>query len=119
MSQLECPRSGRGRGLLFLLLSILLALGLAACSNPAKAKAEHLRRGEQYLKDKKYPEAALEFRNAIQLDDRSADAHWGLAQAYEGQGNILPAIQELQRTVQLDPKKSDAAIRLEIGRAHV
>src|SRR5205085_6270428 len=112
MSRSECLRSGHGRRLLFLLLSVLLALALVACSNPAKAKAEHLQRGQQYLKDKKYAEAALEFRNALQLDDQSAEAHWGLAQAFEGQDNILPMIQELQRTVQLDPKNSDAAMRL-------
>src|SRR5438270_5409053 len=119
MKRLECLRSGHGRSLLFLLLSVLLALSLAACSNPAKARDAHLQRGQQYLKDKKYPEAELEFRNAIQIDDNFADAHWGLAQAYEAQGKILPAIQELQRVVELDknqsdPKKknSDAALRL-------
>ncbi|MFL6209324.1 MAG: tetratricopeptide repeat protein [Pyrinomonadaceae bacterium] len=117
MNLSECPRSGHGRGLLFILLSVLLALASTACSNPAKAKAEHLRRGDQYLKEKKYPEAALEYRNALQLDERMAAAHWGLAQAYEGQENILPAIQELRRTVELDPGYTasytfDAAARL-------
>ncbi|HEX8181636.1 MAG TPA: tetratricopeptide repeat protein [Pyrinomonadaceae bacterium] len=112
MNRLECPRSGYSRGLLFILLSLLLALASVACSNPEKAKAEHLRRGEQYLKDKKYAEAALEFRNALQLDERLTAAHWGLAQAFEGQENFLPAIQELRRTLELDPNQSDAAIRL-------
>ena len=120
MNLSECLRSGRGRSLLFLLLFVLLALALTACSNPAKAKAEHLQRGQQYLKDKKYPEAELEFRNAIQLDDKLGDAHWGLAQAYEGQGKILPAISELETAVlKLDPKSfsdaknyNDAATRL-------
>jgi tetratricopeptide (TPR) repeat protein len=117
MNLSECPRSGHGRGLLFILLSVLLALASVACSNPAKAKAEHLRRGDQYLKEKKYPEAALEYRNALQLDERLAAAHWGLAQAYEGQENILPAIQEMKRAVDLDPNYTasytfDAAARL-------
>src|ERR1041384_5759994 len=119
MNRSECLRSGHGRGLLFSLLSVLLALSLAACSNPAKAKAAHLQRGQQYLKEKKYPEAELEFRNAIQIDDQLAAAHWGLAQAYEAQGKILPAIQELQRAIELNPKNpadanwyADAATRL-------
>ena len=112
MRLIECPRSGHGRSLLFLLLSVLLTLSLAACSNPAKAKAEHLRRGEQYLKERKYPEAALEFRNALQIDDSLVDAHWGLAQAYEGQENILPAVRELQRTLELKPDHADAATKL-------
>ena len=117
MRRSECLRSGPGRGLLFLLLTALVALGLAACTNPEKAKAEHLRRGQQYLTEKKYPEAALEFRNALQLDDRLGEAHWGLAQAYEGQENFLPAVQELLRVLELDqnyskPYTSDAAVRL-------
>ncbi len=112
MNRTECPRSGRGRGLPFLLLSLALALGLAACSNPEKAKAEHLQRAQQYLKEKKYQEAALEFRNALQLDERLADAHYGLAQAYEAQENFLPAIQELRRTLELKPDHPDAAVRL-------
>ena len=117
MKRSECPRSGHGRGLLFILLSVLLALAAAACSNPERAKAEHLQRGEQYLKDKKFPEAALEFRNALQLDEKLVAAHWGLAQAYEGQENVGPAIRELQRVVELDPgykdaHTPDAAVRL-------
>lgn len=124
MNLSECLRPGHGRGLLFLLLSILLALSLAACSNPEKAKKEHLQRGQQYLKEKKYPEAALEFRNALQIDNNSADAHWGLAQAYEGQGNILAAIEELQRTVKFDPKnfadpKDHSAAALRLGNWYI
>ncbi len=113
MNRSECLRSGHGRGLLFVLLSVLLlTLGLAACSNPEKAKAEHLKRGEQYLQDKKYPEAALEYRSALQIDDRLAAAHWGLAQAYEKQDNFISAVNELRRTVELDPNNLDAAVRL-------
>ena len=112
MNRSECLRSGSGRGLLLTLLSLLLTLGLAACSNPEKAKADYLQRGEQYLKDKRFQEAALEFRNALQLDDRVAEAHYGLAQAYEGQEQLLPAIQELRRTVELKPDHADAAVRL-------
>src|SRR5205085_11575993 len=98
MNRSECLRSGHGRRLLFLLLSVLLALALVACSNPAKAKAEHLQRGQQYLKDKKYAEAALEFRNALQRDDQSADADRCVTQASARQGNILRMLQQLQRT---------------------
>ncbi len=113
MNRSECPRSGHGRGLLFVLLSVLLlTLGLAACSNPEKAKAGHLQRGEQYFKDKKYPEAALEYRNALQIDDKLAAAHWGLAQTYEKQNNFISAVSELQQTVALDQNNADAAVRL-------
>ena len=65
-------------------LLLAAVISLAGCSNPEKAKAEHVRKGEAYLKDSKFQEASLEFRNAIQIDDKLAAAHWGLARAYEG-----------------------------------
>ena len=68
----------------FLCLLLAVAVFLAGCSNPEKAKAEHVERGEAYLKESKFQEASLEFRNAIQLDDNFVAAHWGLARAFEG-----------------------------------
>ncbi|MDT7540259.1 MAG: hypothetical protein QOE33_163 [Acidobacteriota bacterium] len=113
MNKRECPRSGARRGLLlFLLATLALAAATSACKDPEKAKAEHITRGEAYLKDKKYQEASLEFRNAIQIDDRSGPAHWGMARAYEGMGQFQQALEELQRTTQLDQNNFDARTRL-------
>jgi tetratricopeptide (TPR) repeat protein len=113
MNQSECQRPGRRRGPLFVLLAaLLLAVPLAACSDPEKAKAEHVARGESLLKERKFQEAVLEFRNAVQLDENSAAAHWGLARAFEGTSQIEEAYAELQRTVALDPNNLDAAVRL-------
>jgi tetratricopeptide (TPR) repeat protein len=113
MNHRECPRSGARRGLLiFLFATLALAFVTSACKDPEKAKAEYITRGESYLKEKKYQEASLEFRNAVQLDDRSAPAHWGLARAYEGLGQFQQAMDELQRTTQLDQNNLDARTRL-------
>ena len=68
----------------FLCLLLSAAIFLAGCTNPEKAKADHVAKGEAYLKDSKYQEASLEFRNAIQIDDNYAAGHWGLARAFEG-----------------------------------
>jgi tetratricopeptide (TPR) repeat protein len=99
--------------LLFLLAILAFAVATSACKDPEKAKAEHIARGEAYLKDKKYQEASLEFRNAVQIDDRSAPAHWGMARAYLGMGQAQQAIEELERTRQLDPNNLEA--RTELG----
>lgn len=87
-------------------------LTLAGCSNPEKAKAEHLARGEAFLKEKKFQEASLEFRNVLQIDETSGRGHWGLAQAYEGLQRFQEAVQELQRAVDADPNNLDARVRL-------
>ncbi len=97
---------------LFFCTLLVGALALTGCSNPAKAKAEHLERGETFLKDKKFQEASLEFRNVIQIDESSGKGHWGLARAYEGLERFQEAVQEMQRTIDLDPNNLDARVRL-------
>ena len=96
--------------LLCLLLSA--AILLAGCSNPEKAKAQHLAQGEAYLKDSKFQEATLEFRNAIQIDDNSAPAHWGLARAYEGLERYPEMLDELRKTITKDPNNLEARVKL-------
>jgi tetratricopeptide (TPR) repeat protein len=96
------------------LLCLLLAalISLSGCTNSEKAKAAHLSKGEAYLKDSKFQEASLEFRNALQIDDKLAAAHWGLAQAYEGLQRGNEAVDELRKTVQLDPNNLEARNKL-------
>src|SRR5215212_4935426 len=93
-------------------LLLAVAGSLAGCANPAKAKAEHIAKGEEYLKDSKFQEASLEFRNAIQIDDKLAAAHWGLARAFEGLERFPEMIDELRKTVTLDKENLDARIKL-------
>jgi tetratricopeptide (TPR) repeat protein len=101
----------RWQQLLFLSL-LCAAIGLAGCTNPAKAKQAHVDRGEAYLKEEKFQEAALEFRNALQIDDKFAAAHWGLARAYEGLKRLPEAFDEVKRTVDLDPAQLDSRVKL-------
>ncbi len=96
--------------LVSLLLTALLAF--AGCTNPEKAKAEHLSKGEAYLKDSKFQEASLEFRNAAQIDDKLAAAHWGLARAYEGLQRFQETFEELRKTTTLDANNLEARVKL-------
>lgn len=94
------------------LVLLVAVLFLGGCANSEKAKAEHLSKGEAYLKDSRFQEAALEFRNAIQLDDKLAVAHWGLARAYESLQRFPEMFDELKKTVELDQNNLDAKIKL-------
>lgn len=96
------------------LLSLLLAasLALGGCTNPEKAKAAHLSKGDAYLNDSKFQEASIEYRNAIQIDDKLAAAHWGLSRAYEGLQRAQEAFEELKKTADLDPKNLEARSKL-------
>src|SRR5688572_29282596 len=106
----ECCGFRYTRILLYLLLTAVVSL--SGCTDPEKAKAEHLERGEQYLKDLKFTEASLEFRNALQIDERSAPARWGLARAYEGVQRFPEMITELQKTLEFDNAHLDARNKL-------
>ena len=94
----------------YLVLGMLL---LAGCSSdPNQQKAKHLSRGETYLKDGKYQEAVIEFRNAIQIDRKFVQAHRRLAQTYLSLNNRDAALREFEEAVALDPANSDTQLTL-------
>ena len=111
MSLFVCPRARGVRALLLVLLTLSVAFA-ANCSNPEETKAEHVRRGDAFLKERRWQEATLEFRSALQIDQNLAPAHWGLAQAYEQLGRITEALEELQTTIRLDPDNTTARLKL-------
>ena len=106
----ECRTTIYHATLLFVLLAALFAI--SGCTNPEKAKIAHVNQGEAYLKDEKFQEASLEFRNAIQIDEKLASAHWGLARSYEGLQRFQEAFEELRKTTELDPDHLDARVKL-------
>ncbi|HYO63119.1 MAG TPA: tetratricopeptide repeat protein [Pyrinomonadaceae bacterium] len=111
MSPVKFARAARGVRATLLLL-VVAALAASSCTNPEQAKADYLRRGEAFLKEKKFQEATIEFRNAIQIDERLAPAYWGLAQAYEGLQRGNEAFDALRKAVELDPNHLPARVRL-------
>ena len=115
MSPQECPRTGRVRAALMVLLAVVAFA--AACSDPEQTKAEHVSRGEAFLQEKKWQEAIIEFRNALQIDENLAAAYWGLSQAFEQLGRSTEAFEALVSTVKLDP--THVAARLKLGNAYL
>lgn len=106
----ECRRNFYTLPLFTILVAAVLLI--AACTTPEKAKAQHVARGQALLKDKKFQEASLEFRNALQIDDKLAEAHWGLANAYEGLQRYQEAFEEMKQVVALDPNNLDVRVRV-------
>ena len=97
---------------------IAAGLLLGACSkDPQKAKAKYLATGEKYMKQKQYGDAAVEFRNAIRLDPRFADAYYQLAQAELAQNAWTEAFLNLEKATELDPDRLDA--RLDRGHLYL
>ena len=107
----ECRQKISTLSLLFIAI-VAVAVLLGACTTPEKAKAQHIARGEALLKDKKFQEAAFEFRSALQIDEKLADAHWGLSKSYEGLQRYQEAFEEMRTVVELDANNLDVRVKL-------
>lgn len=94
-----------------LLVSICCLLFVfSSCSS--HSKDAYLKRGEEYLQKRKFHDAAMQFRAAADIDKDSANAHWGLARAYENLGQFNETIDELRKVVELNPDNLDAKAKL-------
>src|ERR1700730_12860722 len=90
---------------------LVLALILAGClRDPVVRKMKYFQSGEQYFGNQMYCEAAIQYQNAIQIDTRFTQAHYGLAQCFLKQGSWRNAYQELTRTVELEPTNWQAQL---------
>jgi len=97
-------------------ITILAAAAVlaAACSrDPEAAKRDHLRRGDQYLKDKQYSAAIIEYRNVVQADPRSGEGRRKLADAYLASGEFDNGFREYIRAADLLPNDTD--VQLTVG----
>ena len=63
--------------IIFISLMATLWIFTNSCnSDPKEKKAKHLEKGETYLAGSKYKEAVIEFKNAVQIDPKDAQAHY-------------------------------------------
>jgi tetratricopeptide (TPR) repeat protein len=95
------------------LLILLTLLSLGGCSrNPQAQHDKFMKSGRHYLEQGKYAEAAIEYRNAVQADPNSADAHEQLAAAYIKEASWDGAVKELEQTIALQPNNTRAQLNL-------
>ena len=92
------------RWLCFLSLLGFVLLFSSCSRDPNVRKQKYFQSGQAYFDQGKFREAAIEFFNAIQIDQGFAEAHYGLARSYLKVQQWSPAYQELARTVELQPE---------------
>ena len=96
---------------LFLCGAILLC---GACGlSPQAAKQKYVTQGNEYMKAGKYPEAVIEFRNALQKDQRDGAVRENLAEALMRKGDVADALGEYVRAADLRP--DDVALQVKVG----
>jgi len=95
-------------------LARALSLVLAACLVGPACKAsptEHVKRAERYVAEKKYAEAILEYRAALQGDAKFGEARLKLADLHAQQGDVQNAYREYIRAADTLPDNDEAQLK--------
>ena len=78
-------------------LLVLLALAAGCARSPEARKARHLERGDRYVKEKRYRNAIIEYRNVLRLEAANGEAILGLGLAHFARGEMGKAFRYLYR----------------------
>lgn len=93
--------------------ALQICLFTSGCFRNANARKEKfIADGDRYIKQEKFTEALLTYGRALQIDPKSAQIHYKVAQCHLRMANWASAYQELQRTLELDPQNTDAQLNL-------
>ena len=104
---MDSLQKNSGKIALALILTVLFVFGLTSCSKEARME-RHWKKGEKYFSENKFPEAALEYKNVIQLDPKNAKARYKLGMTCLKTGAFGDAYKELSKAIELNPDMMDA-----------
>jgi tetratricopeptide (TPR) repeat protein len=91
-------------------LAICIALSLGACSSKEQKFAKHFERATEFQQKGQLKEALLELRSALQIDPKSADVNYRIAELLALDNHPGDAAFFYRETTRLDPTRSDAAL---------
>jgi cellulose synthase operon protein C len=81
---------------------------LVGCTSPEEKAKAYYESGQSYLENKDFVRAAIEFRNALKLNEDYADAWFGMAQIEEKDRKWNVVAGNLNRVLEIDPKHLQA-----------
>ncbi|HEX2493175.1 MAG TPA: tetratricopeptide repeat protein [Steroidobacter sp.] len=94
------------------LISLMLVLAAGACSrDPQALKAKHQGRGDEYAAQKKFAEAAIEYRNAVQAVPQDGEVRLKLAEALWQAGELSKGAAEYVRAADLLETREDVQVK--------
>lgn len=94
-----------------LAIGLLCGSTLACTGKSTGTKESFLKSADDYAAQGKYAEAIIEYRNAIQLDNKFGPAHARLGDAYLKTRDLPQAVRELVLAADLQPENADAQVR--------
>jgi Tfp pilus assembly protein PilF len=103
----------RGRRILAAVAMIVVCgLPVACTSSPQTKEAKYLSRGKALLRNKDYPRALLEFKNASKAMPKDAEPYYQTGITYLESGNVLNGIASLRKATELNPGHQQAQLKL-------
>lgn len=97
---------------------IVLALTLGACSE-TKTAQQLISSGNNFVQVRDFSSAVIEFKNAVRLEPKNANARFALGNAYLEQGNFINAEKEFSRSVELGLSFSNVAALMARVKTHL
>jgi tetratricopeptide (TPR) repeat protein len=94
-------------------LATILFLVAAGCQGtPQEREIAHIKRGNQYLGEKNYRKAVIEFKVASQNMPKDPEPQFLLAMTYLHAGATRLAVESFQKTLAIDPKHEGAQYQM-------
>src|SRR5487761_782278 len=94
------------------LVVVAAALALGGCSSAQARYQGYLTRGERFLAQGNLPDAAVELRNALQIEPKAAAALYDLGRVLEEEGELRQAAGFLQAAIDAQPDLTRARVAL-------
>lgn len=109
----DSGRSGNGvpvRRILGLAVALALLAGAACSSNPRAAARAFTTSGKRYLAQKKYSQASIQFRNALQREPKNWDVRFLLAVSEFRLGDLPAYYRDLRAVIAAEPSFAPARL---------
>lgn len=90
----------------------VLVLSLTACGGAEERKVKYLEKGKVYFAEKNYDKAKIEFKNVLQIDPKFAEAYYFMGQLDEKKKELIKAIGNYKKALELDPSHTNSKIKL-------
>ncbi|HVG36056.1 MAG TPA: protein kinase [Pyrinomonadaceae bacterium] len=91
---------------------VTVELKRPVAASDAATPEDRLKRGDSFLRAKRYDEAEAEFRELLKEDGDDVEAHLKLAATYRAQGRYGEAITEYDTASRLDPRDAETLLTL-------
>ncbi|MGD9506541.1 MAG: tetratricopeptide repeat protein [Syntrophobacteraceae bacterium] len=99
------------RWFVFLLL-LVFSCSLASCSSKEEKVAEFVAKGDRLTSEGDPVRGVLEYKNALQIDPKSAAAMVGMAKAYMAQKDYQKAFSLFRSALEVNPDLDDARVEV-------